>query len=58
MNGSKKLLGAGVTFEFERPVVYSVDEIEKATRNFDMSMKIGEGGYGSVYLGFLKERVR
>ncbi|KAF2293292.1 hypothetical protein GH714_040667 [Hevea brasiliensis] len=46
----------GVTFESERPVVYSVDEIDKATSNFDISMKIGQGGYGSVYLGFLKER--
>ncbi|KAJ0106026.1 hypothetical protein Patl1_18104 [Pistacia atlantica] len=44
------------TFESERPVIYSVEEIEEATCNFDDSMKIGEGGYGSVYVGTLKEQ--
>ncbi|XP_022147364.1 U-box domain-containing protein 33-like isoform X2 [Momordica charantia] len=29
-------------------------EIEEATKNFDPSMKIGEGGYGSIYKGFLR----
>lgn len=29
-------------------------EIEEATRNFDPSLKIGEGGYGSIYKGFLR----
>lgn len=51
-----KLLDAA-TFESERPVIYSVKEIDDATCNFDDSMKIGEGGYGSVYVGTLKERV-
>ncbi|KDP31051.1 hypothetical protein JCGZ_11427 [Jatropha curcas] len=45
------------TFESERPVLFSVDEIDKATSNFNVNMKIGEGGYGSVYIGLLKERV-
>ncbi|KAJ1694419.1 hypothetical protein LUZ63_011117 [Rhynchospora breviuscula] len=29
-------------------------EIKEATRNFDPSNKIGEGGFGSVYIGFLR----
>ena len=33
---------------------FSFAEIEKATRNFDSSVKIGEGGYGSIYKGFLR----
>lgn len=33
---------------------FSFAEIEKATRNFDLSVKIGEGGYGSIYKGFLR----
>lgn len=29
-------------------------EIEEATKNFDLSLKIGEGGYGSIYRGILR----
>lgn len=29
-------------------------EIEEATRNFDPALKIGEGGYGSIYRGLLR----
>ncbi|KAL6323104.1 hypothetical protein AAG906_027365 [Vitis piasezkii] len=33
---------------------FSFAEIEKATQNFDPSVKIGEGGYGSIYKGCLR----
>ncbi|KAI3441787.1 E3 ubiquitin ligase (RING-type E3 ubiquitin transferase) (Serine/threonine-protein kinase) [Psidium guajava] len=33
---------------------FSFSEIEEATRNFHPSLKIGEGGYGSIYKGFLR----
>lgn len=33
---------------------FSFTEIELATCNFSDSLKIGEGGYGSVYRGFLR----
>nr|XP_027108353.1 U-box domain-containing protein 33-like isoform X2 [Coffea arabica] len=32
---------------------YSICEINEATHNFDQELKIGEGGYGSVYKGHL-----
>ncbi|XP_024031652.1 U-box domain-containing protein 52 [Morus notabilis] len=32
---------------------YSIDEIEAATGSFQESRKIGEGGYGPVYKGYL-----
>ncbi|KAL8522257.1 hypothetical protein ACS0TY_012408 [Phlomoides rotata] len=32
---------------------YTLEEIEAATNNFSMSMKIGEGGYGPVFKGTL-----
>ncbi|KAI4312782.1 hypothetical protein MLD38_037575 [Melastoma candidum] len=32
---------------------YSIEEIEVATNNFSVSLKIGEGGYGPVYKGYL-----
>ncbi|KAM1129064.1 hypothetical protein ACFX2I_038850 [Malus domestica] len=43
------------TFENERPVIYTMEEIEQATNNFDDTRKIGQGGYGSVYFGLLGE---
>ncbi|MBA0757964.1 hypothetical protein Gotri_021006 [Gossypium trilobum] len=33
---------------------FSFTEIEEATLNFDPSLKIGEGGYGSIYKGNLR----
>ncbi|GMY09242.1 U-box domain-containing protein 33-like [Fagus crenata] len=32
---------------------FSFSEIVEATRNFDPSLEIGEGGYGNIYKGFL-----
>ncbi|XVE74984.1 hypothetical protein DITRI_Ditri12bG0061500 [Diplodiscus trichospermus] len=40
-------------FESERPVIYSLEEVEEATGNFDENRKIGAGGYGCVYFGIL-----
>uniref|UniRef100_A0A0E0C3D8 Protein kinase domain-containing protein n=1 Tax=Oryza meridionalis TaxID=40149 RepID=A0A0E0C3D8_9ORYZ len=40
-------------FQTERPVIFSLIAVEDATSNFDEKRKIGEGGYGSVYLGFI-----
>lgn len=33
---------------------FSYSEVKDATRNFDPSFKIGEGGYGSIYRGFIR----
>ncbi|XP_020249825.1 U-box domain-containing protein 33-like isoform X2 [Asparagus officinalis] len=33
---------------------FSFEEINRATCSFSNSLKIGEGGYGSVYIGFLR----
>ncbi|WVZ70153.1 hypothetical protein U9M48_018841 [Paspalum notatum var. saurae] len=40
-------------FQTERPVIFSLKVVGDATANFDEKRKIGEGGYGSVYLGFV-----
>nr|ABK95716.1 unknown [Populus trichocarpa] len=34
---------------------FSLSEIEEATQHFDPSLKIGEGGYGSIYKGVLRQ---
>ncbi|KAL4621976.1 hypothetical protein ACB092_06G264500 [Castanea dentata] len=34
---------------------YSLSEIEEATHGFDESLKIGQGGYGSIYKGHLHQ---
>ncbi|PON92089.1 GPCR kinase [Trema orientale] len=33
---------------------FSFSEIEESTNKFDQSLKIGEGGYGSIYKGLLR----
>ncbi|XP_072959347.1 probable LRR receptor-like serine/threonine-protein kinase At1g07650 [Typha angustifolia] len=35
--------------------LFSLKEIEDATKNFDPSNKIGEGGFGAVYRGILED---
>ncbi|XP_071694402.1 lysM domain receptor-like kinase 3 [Rutidosis leptorrhynchoides] len=47
---------AATNIESDKPVIISLDEIEQATNNFDEARKIGEGGYGSVYFGIIRER--
>uniref|UniRef100_A0A6N2LA82 Protein kinase domain-containing protein n=1 Tax=Salix viminalis TaxID=40686 RepID=A0A6N2LA82_SALVM len=42
------------TFESEKPVIFSLEESEEATKSFAKTKKIGEGGYGCVYHGFLR----
>lgn len=32
---------------------YTIDDIENATQNFSLSMKIGEGGFGPVFKGHI-----
>ncbi|KAJ6725669.1 AP COMPLEX SUBUNIT MU [Salix purpurea] len=43
-----------IAFESEKPVIFSLEEIEEATKSFAKTKKIGEGGYGCVYHGFLR----
>lgn len=34
-------------------VKFTIEEINKATKNFSLSLKIGQGGFGTVYKGRL-----
>ncbi|XP_027362216.1 lysM domain receptor-like kinase 3 [Abrus precatorius] len=62
MEGEQLLLIRGkfcvdaTQFESERPVIYTLEEIEDATNNFNENRRIGVGGYGSVYFGMLGEK--
>nr|AZL41251.1 LysM receptor kinase [Datisca glomerata] len=43
-------------FKTEKPVVFTIEQIEEATNNFDETQKIGEGGYGTVYFGVIGDQ--
>lgn len=52
-------IGADTTqFESDRPAIYTFEEIEQSTNNFDETRRIGVGGYGTVYFGMLEDKVR
>lgn len=44
-------------FDSERPVIYTLEEVEHATNDFDETRRIGVGGYGTVYFGMLEDKV-
>lgn len=44
-------------FESERPMIFGLEEIEEATGGFHETRRIGEGGYGNVYLGLIGDQV-
>ncbi|XWS70417.1 hypothetical protein CRYUN_Cryun03dG0046400 [Craigia yunnanensis] len=48
--------GEGIlsSFNSNKAIVFPYYEVRDATSNFNMSLKIGQGSYGSVYLGKLK----
>nr|DAD47347.1 TPA_asm: hypothetical protein HUJ06_017284 [Nelumbo nucifera] len=45
---------AAMSQSFQFVSEFSFSEIEEATHNFDPSLKVGEGGYGSVFRGLLR----
>ncbi|MED6194655.1 hypothetical protein PIB30_030508 [Stylosanthes scabra] len=53
---NKDYIQDATSFDSERPVIYSIEEIEAATNNFDENRRIGVGGYGSVYFGMLDHK--
>ncbi|GLJ31342.1 hypothetical protein SUGI_0628790 [Cryptomeria japonica] len=46
-----------IGLDSEKPVVFTYDDILEATDNLHKSRKIGEGSYGSVYLGKLMDKM-
>ncbi|KAF8387634.1 hypothetical protein HHK36_026287 [Tetracentron sinense] len=51
MNGSSEILRS----ISEPPLSFKYDDLRKATNDFDLGNKIGQGGYGSVYNGILAD---
>lgn len=45
------------SFSSGKATVFSYNEVRDATSNFSTSLKIGQGSYGSVYLGKLRGKV-
>ncbi|KAL1197479.1 Chitin elicitor receptor kinase 1 [Cardamine amara subsp. amara] len=56
---SRDLAGAGVSpriaaISVDKSVEFSLEELAKATDNFNLSFKIGQGGFGAVYYAELR----
>lgn len=51
-------LAAVTGITVDKSVDFSYDELAKATDNFSLANKIGEGGFGSVYFAELRGEVR
>uniref|UniRef100_A0A2N9GZV7 Protein kinase domain-containing protein n=1 Tax=Fagus sylvatica TaxID=28930 RepID=A0A2N9GZV7_FAGSY len=52
------VLGENIDEEFERgrgPKKFSYDELAHATNDFNDGEKLGQGGFGAVYKGFLRD---
>ncbi|CAI9756908.1 unnamed protein product [Fraxinus pennsylvanica] len=53
-NDSKGRTGGSTSKDFELPL-FDLSTISKATNNFSINKKIGQGGYGLVFKGTLKD---
>nr|GMD08800.1 L-type lectin-domain containing receptor kinase IX.1-like [Ipomoea batatas] len=58
-NNNQIILGQAMDSEFEKagsgPKRYPYSELASATNNFAEEQKLGEGGFGQVYRGFLRD---
>ncbi|WVZ82645.1 LOW QUALITY PROTEIN: hypothetical protein U9M48_029889 [Paspalum notatum var. saurae] len=54
-NGGKILYEQILSRQVDTVLLFTIDELTKATDNFDKSRELGIGGHGTVYKGILKD---
>ncbi|WVZ82638.1 hypothetical protein U9M48_029882 [Paspalum notatum var. saurae] len=54
-NGGKILYEQILSRQVDTVLLFTIDELTKATNNFDKSGELGIGGHGTVYKGILKD---
>ncbi|KAJ4724678.1 putative Kinase [Melia azedarach] len=52
------LKNGGIILQHQRVRIFKAAELEKATKNYDDSHLLGEGGFGSVYKGVLPDNTQ
>jgi serine/threonine protein kinase len=56
-NGGHILYQQILSKQVDTVTIFPVEDLKKATDNFDMSRELGTGGHGTVYKGFLRDKV-
>ncbi|KAJ1257914.1 hypothetical protein BS78_10G033000, partial [Paspalum vaginatum] len=54
-NGGKILYEQILSRQVDTVLLFTIDELTKATNNFDKNRELGIGGHGTVYKGILKD---
>jgi len=54
-NGGPILYQKILSNQVDTVMIYRVEQLEKATNNFDKSRELGRGGHGTVYKGILED---
>ncbi|KAG2609312.1 hypothetical protein PVAP13_4KG028400 [Panicum virgatum] len=54
-NGSQILYQQILSKKVDTVIIFTIEDLKKATNNFDKSRELGTGGQGTVYKGILKD---